>query len=131
MATATVAEAYKRKDKVVAATTMPGIPEGTPGKVTMVAGFDWVRYWVRFENGVARGSIDGAKLARASEWEAIKARRLAGDDEVDAGSAAGGDAGDGGGDAPAAAGEGYLHAGVLIPQHLLDRSKKRREALGA
>ena len=47
---------------------MPGIPEGTPGKVIIVAGFDWIRYWVRFENGQTTGSINRKKLARPGEW---------------------------------------------------------------
>lgn len=121
---------YKRNDKVVAARAMPGIPEGTRGVVKMVAGFDWIRYWVFFENGVSRGSIDGSKLAPADRWEEIKAQREAAGDEPAGGGEAGPAPDGGGGDAPAAAGGGYLWNGVLVPQHLLDRSKKRREALG-
>ena len=40
-------EPFRRKDKVVAAVDLPGIPAGTAGKVIFVAGFDWIRYWVR------------------------------------------------------------------------------------
>ncbi len=128
MATATDADVFRRKEKVVASTAMPGIPEGTPGRVTMVAGFDWVRYWVRFENGVVRGSLNRKNLARQSEWQEIQARRARGDDDGDAGD----DGSSASDDAPAASGgEGYMRNGILVPQVLLDRSKKRREVLGA
>jgi hypothetical protein len=121
-------DVFRRKDKVVASTAMPGIPEGTLGRVTMVAGFDWVRYWVRFENGVVRGSLNRSNLARRSEWAEIQARRERGDDD----DGPGGDAGpDAAADAPeAAGGDGYMRNGILVPQLLLDRSKKRREVLG-
>jgi hypothetical protein len=125
------ADTFKRKDKVVAAVAMPGIPEGTPGRVTMVAGFDWIRYWVYFENGVSRGSLNRSKLARASDWEEIKRRREAGeDDHPGAADGSDGDAGGAGDGAAAGSSEGYMHNGVLVPQLLLDRSKKRREILG-
>ena len=130
MPTVTEADTFRRKDRVVAAVAMPGIPEGTPGRVVMVAGLTWIRYWVRFENGVVRGSLARHKLARLDEWEAIKERRERGDEPADTG----GDAvaaPDGDGGAPAAAGDGYRHAGVVVPQTLLERSKRRREALGA
>ncbi|MDQ3294828.1 MAG: hypothetical protein M3527_10335, partial [Actinomycetota bacterium] len=80
------------------------------------------------DNGVVRGSLHRKNLARQSEWEEIKARRERG--EVDGpGADAGPEAGD---DAPAAgSSEGYMRNGILVPQLLLDRSKKRREVLGA
>ena len=135
MATATAADpnaaTLRKGEKVVAATAMPGIPEGTKGKVVMVSGFSWIRYWVRFENGEVRGSISRNKLARLDDWDAILERRARGEDEPGAtGPEA---AADGDGDAPAAAsdsGEGIMHNGVLVPAHLLERSKNRRAALG-
>ena len=54
---------FKARQKVVAVSELPGVPEGTPGKVIMEAGFRWFRYWVRFDNGVTLGSIDGEALA--------------------------------------------------------------------
>ena len=57
------AQRFRARQKVVAAEELPGVPAGTPGKVIMEAGFRWFRYWVRFENGVTLGSIDGAALA--------------------------------------------------------------------
>jgi hypothetical protein len=130
MPTAIQADTFKRKDKVVASEAMPGIPEGTPGRVTMVAGFDWIRYWVYFENGVSRGSLNRSKLARASEWGAVQARRASGADHEHAPAGGGEAAGDS--DAGEAdSGEGYLYNGTLVPQLLLERSKRARERLGA
>src|SRR3954462_7098141 len=75
-------EQFDRKERVVATVSMPGIPEGTTGKVVFVEGFRWTRYWVRFDNGVVRGSLDRKRLARPSEWIEIQRRREAGEDEV-------------------------------------------------
>jgi hypothetical protein len=118
---------FRRKDKVVAAEDMPGIPAGTRGTVFFVAGFDWIRYWVRWENGVERGSINRSKLVRPGEPfgpELAELRAAAGapvaaasGDEVEA--------------VAADAGGGVTVGGVAIPAHLLERSKKRREVLGA
>ena len=48
----------RRRQKVIAALDMPGVPAGTKGKVTMVNGFGpWIRYRVIFENGVDRGNV--------------------------------------------------------------------------
>jgi hypothetical protein len=115
----------KKGDKVVLTTDLRDVPEGTEGKVVLVVGLSWIRYWVSFANGVAVGSINRKHLATPAEWK----RKLAGGDEAEAGSAeAGDDAADaGGGDS----GGGYMHAGVLVPQLLIDRSKAARERLGA
>lgn len=58
----------RRHEKVVAATDLPGVPAGTPGKVMLVNGFRWIRYRVRFDNGAELGPIDRDQLARRSEW---------------------------------------------------------------
>jgi len=124
MAAATDPEVLRRKERVVAAIDMPGLPAGTPGKVVMVSGFDWVRYWVRFENGVVRGSLARHKLARpgepvGAEREALEAAAAAPVDEAASTDAAPAEGG----------GEGIVHAGVLVPTHLLERSRSRREVL--
>lgn len=49
-------------DKVVATRALRGVPEGTRGKVQVVNGLTWMRYWVQFDNGVWLGSIDGPDL---------------------------------------------------------------------
>lgn len=41
---------------------LPGVPAGTEGKVTVANGFSWLRYWVRFDNGVEVGSLDARQL---------------------------------------------------------------------
>jgi hypothetical protein len=119
----------KVKEKVVAARHMPGIPEGTKGKVVMVAGFEWIRYWVRFENGQVRGSIDRSKLARVKDWADIQARRARGEEDTDAVAGPAAAVADDG-DAAASSTESVTYAGVAIPGNLIERTKKRRELLG-
>lgn len=124
-------DTLRKGEKVVAATALPGVPEGTRGKVVMVSGLTWIRYWVRFENGVVRGSIRRRELARPGEWEEILERRARGEEEPVAasdGTAAGAPEDDGA--EASASGEGVTINGVLVPAHLLERSKRRREALG-
>jgi hypothetical protein len=119
-------EFLRKGDQVVLTTDLREVPEGTKGKVVLVVGLSWIRYWVSFENGVAVGSIARRQLATPAEWK----RRLERGDEVE------GDAAEAGADAEAAAGDdggggGYTHAGVLVPQLLIDRAKAARERLGA
>ncbi|MBA3281199.1 MAG: hypothetical protein H0U29_03115, partial [Acidimicrobiia bacterium] len=47
--TATASVDLRKGAKVVARTALRDVPEGTAGKVTMVTGLTWIRYWVRFE----------------------------------------------------------------------------------
>jgi len=56
---------FVRKDRVTAAQDRPGVPEGTPGVVVMVTGLSWIRYRVRFDNGVELNMLDGRYLKRA------------------------------------------------------------------
>jgi hypothetical protein len=56
---------FVRKDRVEAAQDRPGVPEGTPGVVVMVTGLSWIRYRVRFDNGVELNMLDGRYLRRA------------------------------------------------------------------
>ena len=122
------AELLKPKERVVATEDMPGIPMGTTGKVIFPEGLTWIRYWVRFDNGVVRGTLDRRKIARPKEWAEIVRRRESGEDLVDASASAGGDGGE---SAPAAAaGESVMVNGVAVPAHLIERSKNRREVLG-
>jgi len=120
-------EILRRKERVVATVDLPGIPEGTPGKVIVVEGLTWIRYWVRFSNGVVRGSINRKQLARPNEWTEILRRRELGEDDT----ATAAVASDNGESAPAAAeGESVMVNGVPVPAHLIERSKARREFLG-
>ena len=47
----------KRYKKVVATVDLPGVPEGTAGKVRVSNGVTWYRYWVDFDNGVRLGQV--------------------------------------------------------------------------
>jgi hypothetical protein len=58
---------FTRKDRVVAAENVAGIPAGTPGTVIQVTGLSWIRYRVRFDDGSERNLIDGRYLTRASK----------------------------------------------------------------
>ena len=57
---------FSHRDRVVAAQDLPGVPKGTPGTVLMVTGLSWIRYRVRFDNGVEMSLLDGEHLAPAS-----------------------------------------------------------------
>jgi hypothetical protein len=131
MATATApGETLRKKAEVRAAVDLPGVPAGTHGAVFMVTGLTWTRYWVRFANGVERGTLDRRVLVTPDEWTEAERRRDAGED-TPAAAAEGADAGAAAdGDGPPAAAEGVTVGGVTIPAHLLERSKSRREALG-
>ena len=58
----------RRGAKVYAAEDLTGVPEGTPGKVLVSVGLTWIRYRVRFANGVELGSLDRSVLASKREW---------------------------------------------------------------
>ena len=55
---------FSAKDRIVAAQDLPGVPEGTPGRIVQVTGLSWIRYRVDFDNGVERNLIDGRYLNR-------------------------------------------------------------------
>ncbi len=121
---------FKRGEKVRAVTDLRRVPEGTLGKVAVVDGFSWIRYWVQFENGEALGSIDHSNLVRAKDWDTYLRERAA---AASAPEAADGDAEteSAGSPAESAAGEGAMVNGVLVPQLLLERSAAARARLGA
>lgn len=119
----------KKRAKVVARNDLRDVPEGTRGRVVLVNGMTWIRYWVRFENGVYLGSINRNDLASEDEWK----RHLAGEnvwgEEIEDD-----DTGDDAGDTVAAAASGdgsTTPSGTVIPQYLIERSKAARERLGA
>ena len=66
---------FRRNERVVAAYDLPGVPERTGGKIKMVNGFEWYRYWVFFDNGVQLGSLDGSALLRPHHWERWRSER--------------------------------------------------------
>jgi hypothetical protein len=61
---------FRQHQKVAAARDLPGIPRHTPGRVLLVNGLAWVRYRVRFDNGVEQGMLHGGDLVPAAEAEA-------------------------------------------------------------
>jgi hypothetical protein len=71
----TAGDQLRRHEKVVAAVDLPGVPQGTPGKVFLVSGVTWIRYRVRFENGAEIGTLDRATLQRKDEWAAAERER--------------------------------------------------------
>ncbi len=121
----------KRKSKVVAFQDLPGVPEGTTGKVALVDGWDrWIRYHVLFDNGVDLGSINRELLAPAKQYDDLRSRRThaiesgvldrPAEIEADEDAAATG----------GAASDGATVNGVAIPAHLIERSKAARQRLG-
>lgn len=118
----------RKGETVVAGTDLRHVPTGTTGTVMLVNGLSWIRYWVRFDNGVALGSINRSALARPEEWE----RRLAGGAEAAPGAsdpavvvtaAEGADA--------EAVGDVATPNGAVVPARLIERAKLARERLTA
>jgi hypothetical protein len=120
---------FKRNETVKTLDALPGVPQGTKGRVNLVDGFAWTRYRVLFDNGVDVGSLDGSSLARPRDYEGALERR-AGAEAAEEAAASAEAAGDG--DAAAAEGGGDKTVnGVVVPAMLLDRSKRARERLSA
>ena len=113
----------RRHQKVVATVDLPGVPEGTLGKVRVANGFAWYRYWVDFENGVELGHVDHGNLVRAGDWVRFQVERadasLQASEEVDH---ADGDDGDDGGET--------AEKRFGVPEYILERSREARARLG-
>jgi len=123
--TAAVPEVLRRGDKVIAIADLRGVPEGTEGKVSVVNGFEWVRYWVRFDNGVSLGSINRKALATPAQLNQKVAGGAAdGADEAEESEDAAGGADDGGGGVTTS-------NGTVVPQKLIDRAAAARARLAA
>ena len=54
-------------DRVVVDVELPGVSAGSQGRIVGSSGLDWIRYRVRFDNGVVRNLIDGSHLQRAAQ----------------------------------------------------------------
>ena len=72
---ATDTTTLKKGTRVVATTALPGVPEGTPGKVGHAIGMALVRYRVAFDNGAEKTSVANTKLVREGEWEDFRENR--------------------------------------------------------
>jgi hypothetical protein len=70
---------FRRRQKVVAAVDLPGVPAGTFGKIWYAAGVTWVRYHVEFENGTELANVDGHDLRDRKAWLAEQAAAEAAD----------------------------------------------------
>ncbi len=64
---------FSRKDRVIAAQDLPGVPEGTPGRIVMVTGLSWIRYRVQFDNGVELNLLDARYLKPAETRKKARA----------------------------------------------------------
>ena len=116
---------FRKGDKVTATVTLPRVPEGTSGVVKLVNGLTWTRYWVFFDNGTDLGSIDQTALVRTKQWADYQLQRTEKATAAVVAPAAAASA------AANSAAEGASAAtGSRVPEHLLERAKKRREALG-
>ena len=113
----------RRHQKVVATVDLPGVPEGTLGKVRVANGFAWYRYWVDFENGVELGHVDHGNLVRAGDWVRFQVERaeasLQVSEEVDDPDGDNDDNGD-------EAAENRFG----VPEYILERSRVARAHLG-
>ena len=122
--TAAVPEVLRRGDKVIATAELRGVPEGTEGKVSVVNGFEWVRYWVRFDNGVSLGSINRKVLATPAELnQKVSGGAADGVDDADEDEETIGGGDDGGGVTTS--------NGTVVPQKLIDRAAAARARLAA
>jgi hypothetical protein len=118
---------FRRGETVKTLDPLPGVPQGTKGRVYLVDGFAWTRYRVLFDNGIDVGSLDGAALARPKEFEGALTRREQAAEAAEAATAAS----DEGAEAAAAGGADKTVNGVVVPALLLERSKRARERLSA
>ena len=66
---------FKRGSRVVATDDLPGVPEGTGGKVGRAVGFTLTRYRVRFDNKVEMTSVASDKLVAARDWDTYRSDR--------------------------------------------------------
>ncbi len=113
-------------DWVVAVEPVGDIPEGTRGRIKVVDGFGWVRYWVAWETGEWTGSVDSASVVRTDhleQWRAEREAAQAAAQATQAASASGPADGNGDGGAGAA---GAAPGGGRVPEHLLERSRQAR-----
>lgn len=133
MAATDIDAPLRKGERVIAVTDLRGVPEGTSGKIMVVNGIDWIRYWVMFDNGIDLGTIDGGKLVRAKHWKKYQLERA----EREARAAEAAERGETLTEAPSAesaavtGGDQAVVNGVTVPQLLLERSRKARERLGA
>lgn len=110
---------------------LPGVPKGTVGKIKVINGFTWRRYWVFFDNGEEVGQLDGGELVRPDHWDhyfeqkALEEERAAKAAEAAANGAAAEAAG-GAAAADADPSDPLAAMRAMIPPALLERSEAAR-----
>jgi len=115
----------KRFKKVVATVDLPGVPEGTIGKVRVANGFTWYRYWVDFDNGVRMGQVSHEHLCHEGDWGRFQLDRAEAERRALEALEAPEASGEGDGPVEVAAGNRFG-----VPEHLLQRSRDARTLLG-
>ena len=115
----------KRFRKVVATVDLPGVPEGTIGKVRVANGFTWYRYWVDFDNGVRMGQVSHEHLCHEGDWGRFQLDRTEAERRALEALEAPEISGEGDGPVEVAAGNRFG-----VPEHLLQRSSDARTRLG-
>ena len=115
----------KRYRKVVATTDLPGVPEGTVGKVRVANGVSWYRYWVDFDNGVRMGQVSHEHLCHEGDWGRFQLDRAEAERRALEALEAPEASGEGDGLVEVAAGNRFG-----VPEHLLQRSSDARTRLG-
>jgi hypothetical protein len=115
----------KRFRKVVATVDLPGVPEGTIGKVRVANGFTWYRYWVDFDNGVRMGQVSHEHLCHEDDWGRFQLDRAEAERRALEALEAPEASGEGDGPVEVAAGNRFG-----VPEHLLQRSSDARTRLG-
>ena len=115
----------KRFKKVVATVDLPGVPEGTIGKVRVANGFTWYRYWVDFDNGVRMGQVSHEHLCHEGDWGRFQLDRTESERRALEALEAPEISGEGDGPVEVAAGNRFG-----VPEHLLQRSSDARTRLG-
>ena len=74
---ATDTTTLKKGSRIVVTEALPGVPEGTPGKVGRSVGMHLTRYRVAFDNGTSFNSVAHTKLVPEGEWESFQEEREA------------------------------------------------------
>ncbi len=74
---ATDTTTLKKGSRIVVTEALPGVPEGTPGKLGRSVGMHLVRYRVAFDNGTSFNSVAHTKLVPEGEWETFQEEREA------------------------------------------------------
>tara|TARA_B100000686_G_C16703313_1_gene924746 strand:+ start:144 stop:515 length:372 start_codon:yes stop_codon:yes gene_type:complete len=120
-----MSEVLTKEQIIKAATDLVGVPEGTQGQIMLSNGLDWVRYWVKFENGVEMGSLHRDKLVLLEDWEKYLEDKEAGSLTIDEDNDLADEE-----ETESGSGSGVEVNGVLVPQLLLDRSKAALERFG-